>query len=255
MKKTFIAAVLSGLIVFAWQGVAFAWTTRVAGGVTCQTDGQALITWTLTNSETNNPETATLSGALLGSKTILNVPLVLTQTVPGTQTGPLTLTVSATWANQTTPVVASATVTLPGNCPQPHTVTHATVCRFVNGSWQTLNLTIPPDQIVTTDHTGTCPNPIVVCRNGSTISVMPWDVITGDRQGACTNVFSLLVCRNGVTRLLIIPPDALLTSDGIGTCSTSTVTVLPSTVTVAPSPPPVQVEAATAVRANASFTG
>lgn len=256
MKKTLIAAVLAGIIVFAWQGVAFAHHSIVAGGVECQTDGNALVTWTVTNSETDDPETATLSGALSGVFTIGNTPLVQTQTVPGTQGGTLTLFVAGTWTTVPGGVdQRSASVTLPGDCPQPPPATHATVCRLVDGSWQTVNLTIPPDQILTTDHTGSCPDPIVVCRNGSTISVMPWEVITGDSQGACTNVSSLVVCRNGVTRFLIIPPDALLTSDSIGTCSTSTVTVVPPPPPVQVEAATVQVEAATAVRSNATFTG
>jgi hypothetical protein len=250
MKKSFLAVVLVGLVVFAWQGVASAHANVVSGVVACQSNGTQAITWKIEN-DFNASESASFSdgGSFSGTATIAASPgspftfVTAVETLPGSQTGTVTLTVHGTWSDAQTHT-DSATVTLLGTCGTPPT--HATVCRLVGNVWQTVNLTIPPDQVQPNDHTGNCPDPLVVCRNGSTISVMPWEVISGDRSGTCVSQSSLLVCRNGVTRLLLIPPDVLFATDGIGGC-------LPPTVQ-APAPP-VQVEAATAVRGNASFTG
>ncbi|MBV9253671.1 MAG: hypothetical protein JO054_05535 [Actinobacteria bacterium] len=113
----------------------------VSGEVKCATDGTAVVTWHLTNSETVSGtnrtmvvDTATLTsgtltgiaaGTKVGPQTAAGIPTVNgSSSYPGNQTGTVTLTIAAHWiesnGNPTTVnATNSATVTLPGTCKTP----------------------------------------------------------------------------------------------------------------------------------------
>lgn len=121
-RNRFAVLLVAALAVAAIIGLADpadAHHNDVVGSAACQPNGTTLVTWTITNSESDKAETATLTGALTGTHPIAaGGVLTLTQTVLGTQTGSLTLNVHGAWSNEQTND-ASGSVELPGDCPQP----------------------------------------------------------------------------------------------------------------------------------------
>ncbi len=119
-----IVAVMALVTVAVFMGVAYAHHPVLSGETTC-TNGDHEITWTIGNSEGDKVMTITSASASLGGDTFAvtgysptvdpSESTLATSIVPGTATGDVTLTVSASWTNGQT-ATRYTEVTLDSTC-------------------------------------------------------------------------------------------------------------------------------------------
>ena len=122
------ALACAGFALFAVP--AFAHNNLVTGTATCATGGGFDITWTVAN-DFNLSEVATVTSATGGVSTVTGSPAqiaaspgqpfktaTMTQVLPASTTGPATLTVKGTWADNFS-TTNSGSTSLPTGCPQP----------------------------------------------------------------------------------------------------------------------------------------
>jgi LPXTG-motif cell wall-anchored protein len=138
-RKTAVALLTLG-IVTALATPAFAHHPDLTGEVACATNGQQVVTWTVTNSETvdGSDRTMTLDQVAVSSGTVGPIAIdtsfppqpeagstqTSTTVLPGTETGVVTLTVRGDWDKDgPQDVEQSVSVTLPGTCMEPVTTT------------------------------------------------------------------------------------------------------------------------------------
>lgn len=125
------ALVLLGLVAFA--PAAFAHHPIVSGEAACSPSGDIVVTWTVANSESDAARTMTIdalsvtkgtvSGLAVGDTVAPSGSTQATTTLPGNETGTVSLSVTGRWKYANPDVVAtrsSGPVSLPGNCrPTP----------------------------------------------------------------------------------------------------------------------------------------
>lgn len=121
---------MTGGMVFASALPAWAHYPLVSGSSAC-TAGQYVISWTVKNSETTQKMTVDSATVTAGTVTGLtgvyngSASRTATTTLPGTQTGTVTLSVHGTWPDGVK-ATKSASVTLKGDCQPPVTTTSST---------------------------------------------------------------------------------------------------------------------------------
>ena len=119
------ATALSALGIGVFASPAFAHTNDVSGVVSCA-NSVYTITWTIDNTY-NGPETATVSSVTDGTATLsqtqfpiaANSSATITQTLPATDTGTITLGIIGSWVGFTSPTPDTGSVTLSGGCVAP----------------------------------------------------------------------------------------------------------------------------------------
>jgi uncharacterized protein YeaC (DUF1315 family) len=132
----------------------------VVSGTSACASGQYVITWTVKNSESTQKMTVDVATVTSGTVTGLlgeyagGVSRTATTTLPGTQTGTVTLSVHGTWPDGVK-ATKTASVVLAGDCKPPVTTTTTSSTTTTTTSSTTTTTTAPPTTTTTAPPTTT----------------------------------------------------------------------------------------------------
>jgi hypothetical protein len=151
---------MTGGMVLASALPAWAHYPVVSGTKVCAISGQYVVTWTVKNSESTQKMTVDAASVTSGTVAGLlgeyagGASRTGTTTLPGTQTGTVTLSVHGTWPDGVK-ATKTVVVTLAGDCKAPVTTTTTTSTTTTTTSAPTTTTTVAPTTTTTAPPTTT----------------------------------------------------------------------------------------------------